>query len=786
MASIPNPSLDAGLAALNQGNYSVAIAHLEGVRETELDETLVAQASQNLVTAYRQNGDTEKAIALCQHLLQDSNPKLRSWADRNLVDLESQPRSTQPPLFKPAATDSTGFVAFDSTPTKTKTNQRPTASNLRQRLLNSTKRLLPNSQPSKNQSNTPKKDSSRLPAHYSPPATQPSIFTPRPRWRNSGRAANWSPLKKIKFFRLWFVQIVSAVAFFWMLHLVVQILMSTINNLLVRLPFVQPIPFFYLDHTQGLAIFLLILLIASPWLIDALLKYTQGLQPLSITQLASHSPETAQMMQNLCRQKRLPLPKLGILPSDTPAILTYGNIPQTARIIVSEGLLQQLADEEIATIYAGQIGHIAHGDTTLMSLFVLVLQIPYMIYWQFAQWGQQIPELIKRRIPSVQRIFTPIFVGVIGIIASLSYGIYWLLQLPLVWFSRARVYYSDRLSVETTGNPNGMTRALLKIALGISEDIQTYATTSSLLESYDLLLPIGYRQALEFSSCSASTPFERVLNWDCRNLYRDWLSLSTSHPLLGERLAMLTRYAKTWKLDPELDLPAPTPPIRNNSARIAKFVNGYKGLPFLQSTMLSGLLLGLILRGILWIVGQIGDRLNIWQLIWMHNARPFLDACILIAFSLSVFMLINRYFPDIKPSTVQTEPNLGELQANPDTLPPDSQPVQLSGKLLGRRGVFNWLGQDLILQTSTGLIRLHFSSFLGPVGNILPLSTRPGALVEQQVTITGWFRRGATPWIDLETLRPATGKPIQAYYPIWITLLALGAAIWGAYQIWQA
>jgi hypothetical protein len=170
----------------------------------------------------------------------------------------------------------------------------------------------------------------------------------------------------------------------------------------------------------------------------------------------------------------------------------------------------------------------------------------------------------------------------------------------------------------------------------------------------------------------------------------------------------------------------------------------------------------------------------------MHNARPFLDACILVAFSLSVFLWINRYFPDIKPSTVRKEPNLGDLLTNPDTLPPDSQPLQLSGKLLGRRGVFNWLGQNLILQTSTGLVRLHFSSFLGPLGNILPLSTRPSNLVEQQVTVTGWFRRGATPWIDVETLRPASGKVIQAYYPIWITLLALVAAVWGAYQIWLA
>lgn len=214
MASIPNPSLDAGLAALNQGNYSVAIANLEGVRETELDETLVSRASQELVTAYRQNGDIEKAIALCQYLSQDPNPKLRSWADRNLVDLESQSSSTDSPggfsAFDEAATanpqvnDSTGFVAFNPTPTKPKTPQPSTTSSLKQRFVSSTKRLFPNSQ-SPNRDSTSTKTSaqvnseaaSRLPAHYSPPPTShPSIFTPRPRWRNSPRAQNWSPLKK--------------------------------------------------------------------------------------------------------------------------------------------------------------------------------------------------------------------------------------------------------------------------------------------------------------------------------------------------------------------------------------------------------------------------------------------------------------------------------------------------------------------------------------------------------------------------------------------------------------
>lgn len=825
MASIPNPSLEAGQHALNQGDYSVAIANFEGVCELELDESLVTRAAMGLVTAYQGMGDAQRAIAICQRLTQHPDPEVRQWAASNLTDLTAvNPTSPSPstsdstgfvPLdgtsSNPSASDSTGFVPFNQTPSKAKTPSRGTASNIKQRLTNSTKRLFSNSKtqderrgtaPTKGQTNTGRpsvaelsensqsttENTSRLPAPYSPPATpHPSIYTPRPRWRNSGRAQNWSPFKRLKFIRLWFVEIVSAIASFWLLHFVVQFIMQTTNNLLVQLPFFGPIQLFYRDPTPTLLVVLTILLILSPWLIDELLKRFHGLNSLPLTQLASHSPEAAKVVQRFCRQRRLPLPALGILPTDAPVALTYGNLPRTARIVVSEGLLSQLADDEIAAIYAGQLGHIVHWDFVLMSLGVLVTQIPYTIYWQVAQWGEQLPDLIDRKFSSYRRFLTPIVLGIIGAIASLNYGIYWLLRLPLLWFSRARVYYSDRLTAEITGNPNGMTRALLKIALGITEDIQALGKTSSLLESFDLLLPVGYQQALPFGSCSPQTPFEAVLNWDCTNQYRDWLIISASHPLLGERLAMLSRYAQFWKIDTELNLPAIAPPTRSNTARLSKLLNSHKALPLLQSALLFGLLVGIVLRGLLWLIGHIGDWLNIWQIIWMYKANnPFLNACVMIGFSLGIFVWINGYFPDIKPSTVRTEPYLGDFFANPATLPPDSQPIQLTGKLLGRRGLLNWLAQDLILQTSAGLVKLHFWSYLGPFGNFLPQPTPPSNLLNQQVTVTGWFRRGVTPWIDLETLRTKGGTISRANYPIWITILALVTAAWGAYFIWKA
>ncbi|HBB30524.1 MAG TPA: Zn-dependent protease with chaperone function, partial [Cyanobacteria bacterium UBA9273] len=623
----------------------------------------------------------------------------------------------------------------------------------------------------------------QLPIPYSAPSA-PSLFAHRPRLRNRGRAERWQPLKSPKLLRLGLAAVISAIAFFWLLRFWVRFLMATTNLILVKLPLVQPLQLFYRDPTPTLWVVLGLLLVTAPWLMDVLLRQFHGLQPLSLMQLASRSPEAAKVLQRFCRQRRFPIPTLGIVPTDAPIAITYGNLPRTARIVVSEGLLAQLADDEIATIYTGQLGHIVNKDFILMSLGTLAIQIPYLIYWQVAQAGESLANSSKGKFPALERVLPPLVLGISSAIAAVSYATYWLLRWPMLWLSRVRIYYSDRIAIETTGNPNALTRALLKIGLGITEDIQNSSQTSALLESFDLLLPVGYQQALPLSSCSPQTSFEAVLQWDCTNPYRDWLIVTASHPLLGERLHLCDRYAHHWTLGTELDLPTPVPPIRNNAARLSKLQKSPKALPLAQSALLSGLILGILLRVLLWLIGIISDWLNFWRLIWLHNADPFLDACVLIAFSLSILVSINGYFPDIKPPKVRTQPNLGELFGNSHALPPDSLPVQLTGKLLGRRGLLNWLGQDLVLQTATGLVKLHFFSYLGPFGNLLLCRNRPSDLVGQQVTLSGWLRRGATPWIDMETLRTPGGKMSHAQYPIWLTLLALAAAFWGAYLIW--
>ncbi|HBB30523.1 MAG TPA: Zn-dependent protease with chaperone function, partial [Cyanobacteria bacterium UBA9273] len=150
MASVPNPSLDAGMAALEQGDYSLAIAHLEGVCEIELDETLVSQAAMGLVTAYRNSGNATHAITLCQRLTEDPNPKIKEWAVNTLANLTAEfPASQDHTGFVPldssspdgVASDPTGFVPFNQTTAQPQTPQQTTPSTIKQRLVSSAKRL---------------------------------------------------------------------------------------------------------------------------------------------------------------------------------------------------------------------------------------------------------------------------------------------------------------------------------------------------------------------------------------------------------------------------------------------------------------------------------------------------------------------------------------------------------------------------------------------------------------------------------------------------------------------
>ncbi|NJS12905.1 MAG: M48 family metalloprotease [Microcoleus sp. CSU_2_2] len=814
-------SLEAGLAALKARDYDRAIALLESTAETAANQPLGVRAQMGLVAAYKATGNLKGSIALCTSLTKNPHSQVKTWADRTLKELIDR-RPPKPPenpgkiaeitpaLPNPQTPPETGFVAFDSETESSK----PPADN---------QGFLP-FEPTVGQNKGKSKDISRLPAPPKPPSFKSSklekstdtgfdpeiteisdensagsptdipLFinsdTYELTWRQAGRAKGWKALKPLKLNGFRLEAIASIIALFFVARFVLQFLMTTANNVLLqvyifsRLPFFKPIQLFYRDSTLFVYTVFLLLLVSSPWLIDLLLKLFCGIQPLKATALLTHSKEANRVIRNFCNKKNLPPPILKVLPINVPVAFSYGCLPRFARIVVSQGLLEQLTEDEIATILARELGHISHWDFAPMSLAMLVIQIPYLIYWQVAYWGDRLSGLMT--IAFMRSTVTILA----GTISAASYGIYKLFRWPMLWLSRRRVYFSDRAAAEITGNPNGLTRALAKMAIGMASCVEEQKQTSFFLEGFDLLLPVGVGQAVTLGSAALHSPLEQILLWDVSNPYRNWLTVNNTHPLMGERLKLLALYAQFWKIETELDL-ADVGTTEKSTKR--KFPWAGMGTPplrlLLQGAPFFGIPMSLAIVGVLWTIGGIVYYLTyIWQLDWLLGDRSLLWGCLPIGFSIGTLIRINYFFPDIKPGKMPP-PSLPEILSNSETLPLDATPVKLEGKLLGRSNLDNWLGQDLILQTATGLVKLHYVSRVGPIGSLLPFlskeTTHPGDLVGKSVVATGWLRRGATVAIDLESLRSQSGQVSNSGHPIWSAILAFAAAIWGAYIIIQ-
>ncbi|HEY9811839.1 MAG TPA: M48 family metalloprotease [Halomicronema sp.] len=729
--------LQTGLNAIKQGNYPTGITHLEFLCQTQLPSSTLVKAQMGLIIAYDHTGQTNKAINLCEILQQSNNPKIKQWAEQTLVTLNKKnpdPTGFIPLNSHPPAED-IGFVPLQPPPPVPRKAKTP----------------LPPPPP---------------PRPKQPKKPQPNITpTPAFAWRNANRIEkNWKALPQLKLWQLYLLQVVTAYALFWVVRAFLQWAMSTTNQLLYFFR-LNPFQIFYLDQSLPIAFGLILLFAISPLFLDKILQIFGNLKPFSTNLLEKYSPEAVKTLKRLCGSKNIPWPVLKLLPIDLPLVCTYGNLRKNTRIVVSQGLLNRLNDDEIAAIYAGEIGHIFYGDFALISGSVVLSQIPYLIYWQVSRWGQQ--------WQNISRWQAKFLFHCSAIISVCSYGVYWLFRLPALWVNRRRFYYSDRYSVQITGNPNGLTRALLKIAAGMAEHIEKNRSTSYLLESLDVLMPVSYRQAVTIGSYIEKMPVEPFLSWDTANPYRYLLAINNSHPPLGDRLFILGGFAKFWKLDPELDLISPQK-SKSSKPKLQPLI--LQGAPYI------GLSLGLILAGIFWVVGWAGLSLRIRDLYWILRDHFWLFwGFLLVGFGGGTFYRHNAFFPEITTASLQEFADLPKLLSNANALPLDSLPVRLEGKLLGRTGLLNRAGQDLHLQTETGLIKLHCLHKFGPVGNFFAFP-RPQDFLNRQVVVTGWFRRGATPWVEVQTLSAGsqryTGRP-----GFWSLLSASFATLIGIYMI---
>ena len=551
----------------------------------------------------------------------------------------------------------------------------------------------------------------------------------------------------------------------------------------------------------------LISLWGYPWLLDWIFKKNWHLQPFDPKYLERHSPEAAKLLRQFFHQQRgLPLPSLGIVPSSVPIVFGYGFLTGGHRILMSQGLLDRLEADEIASLYALELGYAQERSAWILPWLVAGLQVPYGIYWFLGTGGDRLAAYASTLDRSPRSWVFPLKKGglaltvyLLGLGSNLGYGSFKCLRFLLLPLARQRCDYGDRWAAAMTGNPNGYSRALVKLAQAQTADLQARGSTHPWLESWELLLPLGYTAAATLSQACAYLPLAQALAWDAQSPFRYWLSLNNAHPPTGDRLRQLQSYAQRWNLtpevifnDPELTLPlsvpglwrsAPSSKLSSNSSSgwsLSLWTAWWKlccqALPYIG--WLGGLGLGLSL----WFLSAIGNTWGLWQLAWVLGNSHILTSCLPLGVGLGILLRNNFFFPNLPKRLEALDAALLQNLGEPEGLPLDPIAVESNGILLGRSGIKNWLSQDLWLKTSQGILRLHYTGVLGGVTAFWPMAPRPAAWIKQSVRVSGWLRRGATLWLNLIHLDHGNGIRIQSF-PGTATVLLAGCLFLWSYSL---
>jgi len=213
-----------------------------------------------------------------------------------------------------------------------------------------------------------------------------------------------------------------------------------------------------LTYDLILIIVLPIIFILFQYLIGpAIVRMSTRLQYLK----SGENPWLESIVKELADKSRIPMPRLAIVPENTPNAFVFGRTASSATLAVHEGLLKNLNEDEVKGVIGHELGHIKHKDYIVMTVLSALPLLAYLVArgtWQ-AAWVSG----GSRRQRDEGSMRAALFA-----VGALSYVVYIISLLCVMRLSRLREHYSDAYSAYVTGAPRNLESALAKITYGLS------------------------------------------------------------------------------------------------------------------------------------------------------------------------------------------------------------------------------------------------------------------------------------------------------------------------------
>jgi heat shock protein HtpX len=164
-------------------------------------------------------------------------------------------------------------------------------------------------------------------------------------------------------------------------------------------------------------------------------------------------PRAYAAVERLTQKIGIPMPKIYVIPNESPNAFATGRNPQHASVAVTQGILNLLNDEELEGVLAHELGHVNNRDILISSVAATVAGAITMLasMGRFAMmFGGMGGDRDDRRGGGLGALLMLILAPIAASLIQLA-------------VSRSREYQADATGAQFTGNPYALASALAKL-----------------------------------------------------------------------------------------------------------------------------------------------------------------------------------------------------------------------------------------------------------------------------------------------------------------------------------
>jgi len=169
----------------------------------------------------------------------------------------------------------------------------------------------------------------------------------------------------------------------------------------------------------------------------------------------SDSPRLFAVVRDLSQRAGLPMPKVYLIPTDTPNAFATGRNPEHAAVAVTRGIMNILTENELRGVLGHELAHVKHRDIligTIAAVFAgAISMLAHMAQWAAIFGGGRSDN--ERGGGGLGLLA----MAIVAPIAAL------LIQMAI---SRSREYLADEDGARFHGNPRDLASALAKLQRG--------------------------------------------------------------------------------------------------------------------------------------------------------------------------------------------------------------------------------------------------------------------------------------------------------------------------------